>query len=168
MNNLFSKKCAIIGTFSVEEEHHNSNVVLKEELRGEILKLVEEGYLSFYSGLELGSEMWAGEIILELKESFPDLKLIPFLADENRANNWEESDRERYFDCILPNSEPALYVDYQPQADSMLQRDQLMIQRSQVIILVYNGEPMELRMAHDFTYAKDKKCQIIHIDTSKL
>ncbi len=168
MINFKSKKCTILGYLPQEDENHSHCVAIKEKLRTEIETLIKEGYSTFYCGLELGIEMWAAEIILDLKKNHSDLRLIPFLADERRADNWSEEHRERYFDEILPYCEPAIYSEYQPEHDSMVKRDKLMIQRSKALLVFTNGTILELRVANSIHYAKEQNSVVIPVDTLAL
>lgn len=168
MKSISNKNCTILGCLPEENESHSHSVAIKERLRTEILDLTKQGYTTFFSGVELGIEMWGAEIVLELQKTHPTLKLIPYLADERRADDWEEPLRERYFDHILPQSEPAIYTEFRPDHDSMMKRDKLMIQRSAVVLAFFKGEPLEMRVAHSLNYAKEQNCKTIFVDISTL
>ena len=58
---------------------------LKEKLRSLIVKLIEEeGVTHFISGMAQGVDMYAAEIVLELKEKYPQITLECAIPYEGR------------------------------------------------------------------------------------
>lgn len=49
---------------------------MKEQLRNEIIKAIKNGYKTFISGMALGFDMICAEMVLELKKTYPFIKLI--------------------------------------------------------------------------------------------
>lgn len=162
-----TKKCMIIGYLPEEEENHPKCIKMREKIREEILKQIEDGCDSFYTGVEMGVEMWSAEIILKLKDEH-NLTLISVLADENRADDWSEEHRERYFDYILPNSDTVVYSEYGRTSDSIMKRDKIMLQRSDVVIAIFDSRLQEMQLSHSIQSAKTLKKKINTIDTSTL
>ena len=71
---------------------------LKEKLRSLILKLIEEeGVTHFISGMAQGVDMYAAEIVLELKKHYPQITLECAIPYERQAVRWPEALRNRYF-----------------------------------------------------------------------
>ena len=72
-------RCAFTG-------HRPEKVVGSEgkiivELRKEILKAIDDGYRVFLTGMSRGVDLWAADIVIELRRYNKDLKLmcvIPF------------------------------------------------------------------------------------------
>lgn len=113
MDNL--KKCSIFGYLPKEDESHPLCITIKEEMKKQVIDLMSKGYYHFISAVELGTELWLAEIMVELQEKFLDLTFTPYICDEHRADNWDETLRARYFDHILPKVEPAkTVINYPP------------------------------------------------------
>ena len=82
------KSCAITGhrpaRFKWKYKENNTGCKrLKKRLRDQIVALYEQGVRRFYVGGALGVDMWAGEILLQLKEQpeYNDIELfiaLPF------------------------------------------------------------------------------------------
>lgn len=49
---------------------------IKNFLTYQIEKAVNDGFLVFYNGLAKGVDLWAGEIVLDLKKKYPEISLI--------------------------------------------------------------------------------------------
>lgn len=72
-------------------------IALKEDIRHEIVDLIEnEGYTHFISGVALGFDTYAAEIVLELKSVYPGLTLEAAIPCENQDAKWPEESRIRY------------------------------------------------------------------------
>ena len=65
---------------------------LKEKLRALIVKLIEEeGVTHFISGMAQGVDMYAAEIVLELKKQYPQITLECAIPYERQAVRWPEA-----------------------------------------------------------------------------
>ena len=71
---------------------------LKEKLRSLIIRMIEEeGVTHFISGMAQGVDMYAAEIVLELKKHYPQITLECAIPYERQAVRWPEALRNRYF-----------------------------------------------------------------------
>ena len=71
---------------------------LKEKLRALIIRMIEEeGVTHFISGMAQGVDMYAAEIVLELKKQDPQITLECAIPYERQAVRWPEALRNRYF-----------------------------------------------------------------------
>ena len=85
------KSCAITGhrpaRFKWKYKENNTGCKrLKKRLRDQIVALYEQGVRRFYVGGALGVDMWAGEILLQLKEQpeYNDIELFIALPFEGQ------------------------------------------------------------------------------------
>lgn len=64
--------------FTGHREHklHRSEDEIRKDLEEAILLAIKGGFTTFITGMATGVDIWAGEIVLELKRQHPDLKLI--------------------------------------------------------------------------------------------
>ena len=77
---------------------------LKRLLRLTVRRLIQEqGVTHFISGMALGVDMYAAEIVLELKEQYPQITLECAIPYERQAVRWPAALRERYF-SMLPSA----------------------------------------------------------------
>lgn len=156
--------CALTGHrpahFSFQDkEQHPDCVALKVSMREQISQLAARGVTTFLTGMALGVETWGAEIVLELKEKDPRLKLVAVLPCETQANKWTERQRERYFD-ILARCDEAVYVRRRYRASCMLERNRYLVEHSEILLAVYDGAPGS-GTAYTVGYAQQKSREVI-------
>lgn len=118
-------------------EKDNSCVLLNQELRGKIVDAIELGYTHFISGMELGADTNAAEIVLVLKIKYPHITLEAAIPCETQANSWAKKDRERYFN-LLPKCDIVTYVSKRHTPTCLIERNKYMVDKSDLLIAVYN------------------------------
>lgn len=134
---------------------------LKEELKNSIVYLIENnGVTHFISGMALGVDMIAAEIVLNLKKKYPNITLECAIPCETQANYWTEKYRDRYFSIIeMSDKETLLQTHY--SRDCMHKRNRYMIDNSDYVVAVWNGLPSGT--GKTVLYAREKNKQIIQI-----
>ena len=70
-------------------------VALKETLAEQIAALAGAGVTEYFTGGADGTDCWAAEIVLSMREKNPVLKLRCVLPYEGQADRWSNSARER-------------------------------------------------------------------------
>lgn len=58
------------------EKLAQSETEVKEWLRLQIERAVADGYTTFITGMAMGVDIWAGQIVAEMKKNDPRLRLI--------------------------------------------------------------------------------------------
>lgn len=165
------KTCAFTGhrpqklPFGLNEEGARCTA-LKEELRKQIINLIEdENVTHFISGMALGVDLVAAEIVLDLKVSYPGITLESAIPCETQAVKWTVSQRERYYDIAARcDKETMLQSHYTP--DCMDKRNRYMVDHSDFILTVWNGKPSGT--GRTVTYARGKNRTVIVIDPVSL
>lgn len=72
---------------------------LKETLKEQIINLIEtEDVTHFITGMALGVDLYAAEIVLDLKARYPNITLESAIPCETQAVKWSMAQRERYYD----------------------------------------------------------------------
>ena len=78
---------------------------LKSVMRDQIVALIEnEGVTHFITGMALGVDMYAAEIVLDLKSKYHHITLESAIPCETQAIKWSVASRERYYNCLLYTS----------------------------------------------------------------
>ena len=77
--------------FTGHREHklHRSEDEICKDLEEAILLAIKGGFTTFITGMATGVDIWAGEIVLELKRQHPDLKLIAAVPFEGFEKSWD-------------------------------------------------------------------------------
>lgn len=139
---------------------------LKDILRNQIIHLIEEEKVThFISGMALGVDMYAAEIVLDLKKTYPGITLESAIPCETQANKWNAAMRERYYEIAAQcDKETMLQTKYTP--DCMEKRNRYMVDNADYIIAVWDGKPSGT--GNTVKYAQKQKKKIIVIDPSTL
>lgn len=153
------KVCAFTGyrpakmPFSSEADPHC--LALKLRIKDEIYDAVADGCTDFLCGMALGSDTWAAELVLEVRETLLDIKpvhlhaYLPFAGQDER---WSAQSRKRYHNILSRcDSVTVLFEEYKPSC--MEERNRAMIQRADRLIAVFDGKKggtaNTIRMAHE-------------------
>jgi uncharacterized phage-like protein YoqJ len=68
--------------------------VIKKVLKTTIQQYIEEGLEWILIGGNLGVEVWAGQVVIELQKEYPELKLGIIFPFEEFGNNWNETNQQ--------------------------------------------------------------------------
>lgn len=109
--------------------------VLKSILYKSVLDSIEEGYNCFITGLARGIDLWAGEIILELKAEGEDIKLIAAVPYKGHGNGFCSNDKYTLGNILLKADE-VVYVSDRYTNGCMQRRNRYMVDRSSKLIAV--------------------------------
>lgn len=114
---------------------------IKEQLEKIIRDLIVNYNVTYFiSGMALGIDVYAAEIVLKLKKEFPIIKLEAAIPCETQAVKWKEADRDRYYSIIEKcDKETMLQAHY--TADCMQKRNKYMVDNSKYVIAVWDGRP---------------------------
>ena len=151
--------------FGLNEEDARCTA-LKEELRKQTINLIEnENVTHFISGMALGTDLMAAEIVLDLKVSYPGITLESAIPCETQAVKWTVSQRERYYDIAAQcDKETMLQNHYSP--DCLDKRNRYMVDHADFILAVWNGKASGT--GRTVTYARGKNRTVIVIDPVSL
>ena len=113
-------------------------VALQKTLKEQITALADNGYMDFLSGMALGVDCWCSQIVLDLREKNPALKLHCLLPCEGQDAKWPASSQKRYR-AILERADSIVYVNREYNDKCMLERDRVLVQSSSLLLAVYDG-----------------------------
>jgi len=134
---------------------------LKEKIKEKIDNAIQNGATHFISGMALGVDMWAAEIILEKRKEGVPLTLEAAIPHKKQEASWSAHHRERY-NRILALCDKVTYVSETYSPYCMMKRNQYMVDKSDLVIAVLD----------DFTggsgktalYARSKNIPVIIIE----
>ena len=111
---------------------------IKVDLENEILAAIADGYTTFITGMAYGTDIWAGNIVVRLKDRFPELKLIAAVPYPEFSEGWSKEWQEKY-ERLLGRADlvKTLMPEYSDEAYQM--RNQWMVDHSSKVIAVYDG-----------------------------
>ena len=86
---------------------------LKEFIKDRLIRYIENGTEWFVVTGQMGIELWAGEVVLELKEEYPEVNLAVLLPFTGFGENWNETNKTMFEQVITQ----ADYVNYTSNKD---------------------------------------------------
>ena len=131
------------------EKLHGDEQEIKTGLESAILRAIDSGYDCFISGMSRGVDIWAAEIVLELKRDIPELQLIAALPYEGMGNSWNAVWKDRYL-AILDKADRVKVFSSTYHRGVYFERDKWMVDMCSRVIAVYHGEPGGTKSTIDY------------------
>lgn len=86
---------------------------IKKFFRRKLIEYIEQGLEWVIISGNLGTELWMGEVALDLKADYPELRLAVLLPYTNFSSKWNEVN-QMYYNSII---ERADYINYTSNQD---------------------------------------------------
>ena len=152
------KRCCFTGHRPEKLDRPESEIIAL--LESEIRKAVDDGFVTFISGMARGVDIWAAEIVLRLRdEGFP-IHLICASPFEVFERSWDESWRQRYIDVMM-KADLVKYICKNYSRACFQLRNEWMVDRSARVIAVFNGQPGGTK--NTINYARSKGIEVLII-----
>ncbi|MGM7721975.1 DUF1273 domain-containing protein [Metabacillus sp. Hm71] len=114
---------------------------IKKAIEKSLIGLFEEGLEWVIISGQLGVELWAAEVVLDLQLEYPDVKLAVLTPFLNQESGWSEANRE-YYEFILSQADLVDSITKR-EYDSPTQlklKNEFLIKKSEGLLLVYDEE----------------------------
>ena len=105
----------------------------------EIRRAIDDGFVTFISGMARGVDIWAAEIVLRLRDEGLPIHLICASPFEGFEGRWEESWKQRYAD-VMRKADLVKYICKNYSRACFQIRNEWMVDRSARVIAVFNGQ----------------------------
>lgn len=115
-----------------------SETEAKKLLKDAILMMADKGFKTFISGMAPGIDLWAAEMVLEIRKTKSDIFLLCASPYPGFENNWSNEDKMLYKKIIV-NADDIKYISphYTPYCFDV--RNTWMVNHSKAVIAAYNG-----------------------------
>ena len=113
--------------------------MVKENLRKILIDCIEKGYCYFGAGGALGFDTLAAITVLELKEVYPDIRLILVLPCRNQTRGWKEIDIQKY-EWIKSKADKVVYTSEHYYNGCMQKRNRHLVDHSSLCICYYTRQ----------------------------
>ena len=114
----------------------------KHSVRKKIEECVREAYrngiTNFISGMAIGFDLLAAEVVLSLRHEFPAITLTAVLPFREQASRFNELNKCRYYKC-LSQADDIVILSNDYTAKCYLERDRFMVEHSSLLIACYDG-----------------------------
>ncbi len=136
--------------------------MIKYRLRQLIVGIIRKKSVThFISGLAEGVDTWAAEIVLEIKEESANITLEAAIPCENQTASWNVKSKERR-DRIMAMCDKVTILQRNYTYDCMMRRNRYMVDRSDYVIAVWNGQPSGT--ANTILYAVSRDKPVYYVD----
>lgn len=147
------KTCCFTGHREISD---NENV-LKEKIRQTTVSLIQKGVIYFGTGGARGFDTLAAETVLELKEQFPQVRLILILPCHQQTKGWSQQDIKRY-DEIRKKADKIKVLSQKYDNKCMYRRNRHMVAHSAFCICYLRRNSGGT--AYTLRYAEEKGLKI--------
>lgn len=137
-------------------------VLLKKALAEQIRILAEQGVTEWLSGMALGVDIWAAEVVLRLKKKYSEMNLCCIIPCEGQERKWPSRSQEQYR-SILEQADEITYVSHKYSQGCMQKRNRYMVDHASMVLAVYNGD-RQSGTAMTLRYAYSCERELILID----
>lgn len=123
------------------KQNHEAIPYIKAAIRKELVLLLEEGLEWVIISGQLGTELWAAEVVFDLQQEYSHLQLgviTPFLQQEDK---WSETNKE-WYQSILAQTDFIDSITKKPYEKPWQFRvkNQFFIEKSDSLLLFYDQE----------------------------
>jgi len=132
---------------------------VKKILAEAIANAYTDGICTFITGMARGVDIWAAELVLELKHMNPDVRLICALPHPDFETCWKKEWQLRYR-AVLSQSDFVQTICPVYDKAAYQKRNEWMVDHSARVIAVYNGNPGGTK--NTVVYAKKNGVQIMN------
>lgn len=138
-------------------ESKESCINFKKEVYKVFCGAIEYGLKNFMIGMAEGFDMIGGEILIDLKKEYNDLKVIAVVPCLNQEVRWKEEQQKRYH-ALLNGCDDVIVLQQSYTDDCMNKRNKYMVDHSSVVIACYNGKAGGT--GNTIRFAKENGCKV--------
>ena len=133
---------------------------IKPLLEKAIDEAIADGYVTFITGMAMGTDIWTAEIVLERKKMNKDLHLICALPHPNFESRRSMTEKMR-FNKIIKKADLVKEINDHYFTGCYQVRNEWMVDRSNLVIAVFNGQKSGTKNTVD--YAKRKGVKVVNV-----
>ena len=133
---------------------------VKPLLEKAIDNAIAEGYVTFITGMAMGTDIWAAEIVLERKNRNKDIHLIGALPHPGFESRRSLTEKMR-FNKIIKNVDFIKEINDHYFTGCYQVRNEWMVNHSNLVIAVFNGQKSGTKNTVD--YAKRKGVEVVNV-----
>lgn len=151
------KTCCFTGHRQIPSEFLPA---ITKKLTDTLIFYIEQGYQYFGVGGALGFDTLAAQAVLNLKQQYPDIKLILVLPCRNQADHWNAQDKAEY-ERIKVMADKVVYTSECYSKGCMHKRNRHLVDESSLCICYLNKTTGGTY--YTVNYARTNRLQIINI-----
>lgn len=123
------------------QQNHPAVGFIKLIIRRELEQFLDEGLEWVIISGQLGTELWAAEVVFELQNEHPELKLGVFTPFLNQEENWKDMNKELY-EGVMAQADFVEAISKRPYEGPWQFRlkNKFFVEKSDALILFYDQE----------------------------
>ncbi|MGM0845464.1 MAG: DUF1273 domain-containing protein [Bacillota bacterium] len=127
-----------LGIFKEEEP---ALKYIKAAIQKQLESLLEVGLEWVLISGQIGTELWAAEVVFDLQIEYPDLKLAVLTPFMNQEENWNEKNKE-YYEMVTSQADFMESVSKQPYTSpaQFKNKDMLFLKKCDALVILYDEE----------------------------
>lgn len=132
---------------------------IKKFFKKKLIEYIEQGLEWVIVSGNMGTELWTGEVALDLKADYPELKLAVLLPYTNFSNKWNEVN-QMYYNSIIERADYVNYTSNQDYANpGQLKNNQVFIVQNTDGCLLFHDPEHEgkVKYFHDLALKYQEK-----------
>ncbi len=127
---------------------------ISSDIDREIRDAITDGYTTYITGMSRGVDIWAAEIVLQLRSEGYHLKLICAIPHPGFEKRWSQAWQQRYRNiCSQADLVRVISNGYHPGVYQ--RRNRWMVDHSARVIAVYTGQPGGTKNTIDYAVRMD-------------
>lgn len=159
--NAIESTCTFTGLRPHKMPPDTNLAALYKQLEEEIYASISAGYTIFQSGMAMGVDIEAAELVDRLKIEYPHIQLHCFLPCLTQADRWPRSWQERYV-TLLERADRIFCLQKFYSRGCMLRRNQAMVERGAKLIAIHDGKTQG-GTAFTIRYAQKRRVEVVVI-----
>ena len=148
------KTCAFTGHREINEK------LDLEYLRLVMQAFIDEGYDTFLSGMAMGFDLIAAEMMLNLKQINPHIKIIACVPCPDQKRYYPEDEKKKYEKVIAECDEVITLTDHY-YSGCMQARDRFMVDNCSLLVAYERKNKGGTHYTVGYAKEKDKKIYIV-------
>lgn len=133
---------------------------IRQRLRTVLIQLIEQGVWCFGAGGALGFDTLAAQTVLELKEQYPQIRLVLVLPCKEQTRGWSAANTAEY-SRILQQADKVVWLSERYYRGCMHVRNRRLVDSAQTCVCYYTGG--EGGTAYTVGYAREKGRRILNL-----
>lgn len=125
---------------------------INDALISSITQLIEQGYITFLTGMSDGFDLMAAQSVLKLKTSYPQIQLIAAIPFVNQEVKYSPQDKKLYKEVLSLVDNSVTFADHFSKGAYFL-RNNFLVDNSSVLVTYFTG----LKGGTKYTYDRASK-----------
>ncbi len=153
-------RCCFIG--HRPEKLHQDEAQVRLWLEARIREAIGDGFTTFITGMAMGADIWAGEIVVEIRREDPAVRLMAVTPYPTFAARWKDEWKKRY-DALWAAADWRAVITPGFAPDAFRRRSEWLVDHAGRIIAYYADEPGGVR--DTLKYAAEKGVPVVGFES---